>query len=56
MLFAGELLFLTPCSAFQMKNGQGYQLATTALGPDQQTFLMEVMRIADEHATAAPAS
>ena len=36
-----------------MKNGQGYQMATTSLSPDQQTFLMEVMRLADEHAAAA---
>ena len=46
---------LTSSVAFQMKNGHGYQLATTSLTPDHQTFLMEVMRLADEHA-AAPAS
>lgn len=43
-------------TAFQLKNGHGYQLATTSLSPDLQTFLMEVMRIAEEHSTAAPAS
>ena len=43
-------------AAFQMKNGHGYQLATTSLTPEHQTFLMEVMRLADEHAAAAPAS
>ena len=47
---------LTYPAAFQMKNGPGYQVATTSLSPDLQTFLMEVMRLADEHATAAPAS
>lgn len=40
---------------FQMKNSQGYQLATTSLSPDLQTFLMEVMRLAEEHA-AQPAA
>ena len=40
-------------TAFQMKNGQGYQIATTSLSSEQQTFLMEVMRLADEHAAAA---
>ena len=43
-------------AAFQMKNGNGYQLATTSLTPDHQTFLMEVMRIADEHAATASSS
>ncbi|KAI0754790.1 ARM repeat-containing protein [Daedaleopsis nitida] len=47
--------FKQALTAFQMKNGHGYQLATTSLNPDQQTFLMEVMRLADEHA-AAPTS
>lgn len=39
-----------------MKNGNGYQIATTSLTPDLQTFLMEVMRLADEHAAAATTS
>lgn len=34
--------------AFQMRNPAGYQAATTALSVDEQTLLMEVMRIADE--------
>lgn len=38
-----------------MKNAQGYQFATTSLSPDLQTFLMEVMRIAEEHSTQAVA-
>ncbi|KAI0647875.1 ARM repeat-containing protein [Trametes meyenii] len=38
---------------FQMKNAQGYQLATTSLTPELQTLLMEVMRIAEEHAAQA---
>ena len=46
----GALILST---AFQMKNGQGYQIATTSLSSEQQTFLMEVMRLADEHAAAA---
>lgn len=33
--------------AFQMQNPQGYQAATTVLDVDQQTILMEVMRIAE---------
>lgn len=36
-----------------MKNGNGYQIATTSLTADLQTFLMEVMRLADTHAAAA---
>ena len=35
-------------TAFQMKNGNAYQLGTTSLVPEQQTLLMEVMRIAEE--------
>ena len=31
-----------------MKNSHGYQLATTSLSPDLQTFLIEVMGIADK--------
>ena len=38
-----------------MKNAQGYQLATTSLSPEQQTFLMEVMRIAEEHSAQVAA-
>ena len=34
--------------AFQMQNAAGYQAATTALDIDQQTLLMEVMRIAEQ--------
>ncbi|RPD62608.1 ARM repeat-containing protein [Lentinus tigrinus ALCF2SS1-7] len=48
--------FKQALTAFQMKNGPGYQLATTSLSPDLQTFLMEVMRLADEPAVAAPAA
>ena len=35
-------------TAFQMKDPHNYQLGTTALAPEQQTLLMEVMRIAEE--------
>jgi len=34
--------------AFQMQNPAGYQAATTALDVEQQTLLMEVMRIAEQ--------
>ncbi|KAL1950524.1 hypothetical protein VTO73DRAFT_5648 [Trametes versicolor] len=47
--------FKQALTSFQMKNSQGYQLATTSLSPDLQTFLMEVMRLAEEHA-AQPAA
>ncbi|KAI0769096.1 ARM repeat-containing protein [Trametes elegans] len=47
--------FKQALTSFQMKNAQGYQLATTSLSPDLQTFLMEVMRIAEEHSTQAVA-
>ncbi|EMD40235.1 hypothetical protein CERSUDRAFT_112428 [Gelatoporia subvermispora B] len=40
--------FKQALTAFQMKNGHAYQLATTSLTPEQQTLLMEVMRIAEE--------
>ncbi|TBU59052.1 ARM repeat-containing protein [Dichomitus squalens] len=51
------ITFKQALTSFQMKNGSGYQIATTSLSPEQQTFLMEVMRLADEHAAAAaPAS
>lgn len=33
---------------FQMRNPAGYQAATTALNVDEQTLLMEIMRIADQ--------
>ncbi|KAE9407355.1 ARM repeat-containing protein [Gymnopus androsaceus JB14] len=39
---------VNPYDAFQMRNPAGYQAATTALSVDEQTLLMEVMRIADE--------
>ena len=56
MPIRATILTSIPLAAFQMKNGHGYQLATTSLTPEHQTFLMEVMRLADEHAAAAPAS
>jgi len=34
-------------TAFQMKNSQGYQTATTSLGVDMQAVLMEAMTIAE---------
>ncbi|KAH9924352.1 ARM repeat-containing protein [Epithele typhae] len=45
--------FKASLTVFQMKNGQGYQLATTSLTSEHQTFLMEVMRIAGEQAAAS---
>ncbi|KAH9851744.1 ARM repeat-containing protein [Lenzites betulinus] len=46
--------FKQALTTFQMKNSPGYQMATTSLSPDLQTFLMEVMRIAEEHSTQPP--
>ena len=34
--------------AFQMQNSLGYQASTTILDIEQQTMLMEVMRIAEQ--------
>ncbi|KAI0079480.1 ARM repeat-containing protein [Panus rudis PR-1116 ss-1] len=45
--------FKQALTTFQMKNPQSYQVATTSLNPEQQTLLMEVMRIAEEHAQQA---
>ena len=42
-------------AAFQMKDPRNYQLGTTSLPPEQQTLLMEVMRIAEERAQAQAA-
>jgi len=39
--------------AFQMKNSQCYQAATTSLDMEQQTLLMEVMRIAEQEPAQA---
>ncbi|KIK08065.1 hypothetical protein K443DRAFT_672947 [Laccaria amethystina LaAM-08-1] len=39
--------FKQALTTFQMQNAPGYQAATTALDVDQQTLLMEVMRIAE---------
>lgn len=39
--------FKQALTAFQMRNPQSYQAATTAFSVDQQTLLMEVMRLAD---------
>lgn len=41
------LVTLSP-TAFQMKNPSAYQVATTSLNAEQQTMLMEAMRIAEE--------
>ncbi|KII90665.1 hypothetical protein PLICRDRAFT_52383 [Plicaturopsis crispa FD-325 SS-3] len=42
-------------TAFQMKNGPMYQIATTALNVEQQTALMEIMRLADSQPAPAQA-
>ncbi|KAF5381241.1 hypothetical protein D9757_007902 [Collybiopsis confluens] len=42
------LAFKNSLTVFQMRNPTGYQQATTALSIDDQTFLMEIMRIADQ--------
>lgn len=48
-------LTLSP-AAFQMKNAPLYQLATTSLSTEQQTLLMEVMRVAEENSAKAQSS
>ncbi|KAJ6585487.1 armadillo-type protein [Mycena capillaripes] len=45
--------FKQALTTFQMQNGPVYQAATTSLNLEQQTLLMEVMRIAETQATAA---
>jgi hypothetical protein len=37
-----------------MRNPSGYQVATTSLGPEAQTLLMEVMAQAEEKDGAVP--
>jgi len=44
--------FKQALTTFQMKNGSSYQVATTSLNMDQQTFLMELMRQAEAQPTA----
>jgi len=39
-------------SAFQMQNGPAYQASTTSLSVEEQTALMEIMRIAAEQEAA----
>ncbi|KZT09181.1 ARM repeat-containing protein [Laetiporus sulphureus 93-53] len=48
--------FKQALTTFQMKNPQFYQLATTSLDTEQQTLLMEVMRIAEERSVEAQAT
>ncbi|KAF9465308.1 armadillo-type protein [Collybia nuda] len=45
--------FKQALTTFQMQNGPSYQAATTALDVEQQTLLMEVMRIADLQSSSA---
>ena len=45
-LYQGEAL-LTIILAFQMQNPEAYQAATTSLSPEQQTLLMEVMKLTE---------
>ncbi|KAK7054442.1 Nonsense-mediated mRNA decay protein 5 [Paramarasmius palmivorus] len=47
--------FKQALTSFQMRNASGYQAATTSLDIEQQTLLMEVMRLADAPADT-PAS
>ena len=42
-----DLDIFFPPIAFQMQNSMGYQASTTILDIEQQTMLMEVMRIAE---------
>lgn len=39
--------------AFQMRDGNNYQRATTSLTPEQQMLLMDVMRIAEERSQSS---
>ncbi|KAF7314790.1 Importin N-terminal domain-containing protein [Mycena kentingensis (nom. inval.)] len=45
--------FKRALTTFQMQNPSAYQTATTSLSVEQQTVLMEVMRIAEQAGTAA---
>ncbi|KAG6813019.1 hypothetical protein H0H92_014757 [Tricholoma furcatifolium] len=45
--------FKQALTTFQMQNGPSYQAATTALNVEQQTLLMEVMRLAEVNSSAA---
>jgi len=45
--------FKQALTSFQMHNSPCYQAATTSLNVEQQTLLMEVMRIADQPAEDA---
>ncbi|KAJ7740236.1 armadillo-type protein [Mycena maculata] len=47
--------FKQALTTFQMQNGPVYQAATTSLSIEQQTLLMEVMRIAETQTGATPA-
>ncbi|KAF4617901.1 hypothetical protein D9613_006252 [Agrocybe pediades] len=47
--------FKRALTTFQMKNSSCYQLATTSLDMEQQTLLMEVMRIAEQEPAAPQA-
>ena len=47
-LVSNLVLTTLSATAFQMKNPSAYQVATTSLNTEQQTMLMEVMRVAEE--------
>ncbi|KAM6494523.1 Armadillo-type fold [Amanita muscaria] len=49
------ITFKSALTTFQMQNGPVYQAATTALSIDEQTALMEIMRIAETHVNAPAA-
>ena len=49
-LLLAHILYLL---AFQMRNPHIYQAGTTALDIEQQTLLMEVMRIAEQETNAS---
>jgi len=46
--------FKQALTTFQMQNGPSYQVATTSLTVEQQTLLMEVMRMAELQSAAVP--
>ncbi|KIK50545.1 hypothetical protein GYMLUDRAFT_266124 [Collybiopsis luxurians FD-317 M1] len=42
------MAFKNSLTVFQMRNPSGYQMATTSLTVEEQTFLMDVMRLAEQ--------
>ncbi|KIK50563.1 hypothetical protein GYMLUDRAFT_252883 [Collybiopsis luxurians FD-317 M1] len=47
------MAFKNSLTVFQMRNPSGYQVATTSLTVEEQTFFMDVMRLAEQPPAAA---